>query len=68
MRLGDPGSLLDLGGRGVDLAKANVIAHAAVEKQHVLRDHANLAAQALQAYATGTRLVKQLLGHKQQNT
>ena len=57
MCLGRMGRAFDTGGGGIEFAVTNVVAHAAVEEEHVLRDYADLAAQAVQAYACDVRAV-----------
>src|SRR5262249_54972826 len=47
MCLGRLGRALNIGGGGVEFAETNVVAHATAEKEYVLWNHANLAAQAV---------------------
>lgn len=51
------GRAFDIGGGGIEFAVTNVVAHAAVEEENVLRDHADLAAQAVQAYPGDVRAI-----------
>ena len=38
---------LYIGGGGIEFAETNIVTHAAIEQEHVLWNHANLAAQAV---------------------